>query len=151
MSWIFKEDSGLSLTDGSLHLSWGSKRDKLRSELGFKESDNLGRYASEDNYEKINGSSDWLRLSFNETNDLKEIEVLSGCIIIGDVEVQVGGILSKTIEELKERYSCDFEEGDYGFTEFSKNFDLGDSLKSGGDNNKIAWFYTAEDLSHLKE
>ena len=108
----------------------------------------MGRFDSEDSYENLNGSGDWIRLSFDKGQQLREIEILSGAIYLADKEITIDGHLIKTIKEL-EKLGIKFIENDYGFVSPEFKFDLGDSEKTGGDDNKIGWFYSTTDIDHL--
>lgn len=150
MSWIYTVDKGIKDSKSGQSIDFDSTRDKLRQLLNFDPSINNGRFESEDSYENINGSGDWIRLSFDKEERLKEIEILSGTIYLDNKEIAIEGNLTKTIKEL-EKLGTKFIEHDYGFVSREFKIDLGDSEKSGGDDNKISWFYTSTDINHLLE
>lgn len=150
MSWIYTVDKGIKDSNSGQSIDFDFTRDNLRQLLNFDSSINNGRFESEDNYENINGSGDWIRLSFDKQQKLREIEILSGTIYIADKQIIIEGDLSNTIKEL-EKLGTKFIEHDYGFVSREFKFDLGDSEKSGGDDNKISWFYSSTDINHLLE
>ncbi len=150
MSWIYTVDKGIKDLSSGQSIDFDSTRDDLRQLLKFDSSINLGRFDSEDSYKNINGSGDWIRLSFDDGQRLREIEILSGTIFLDDKEIAIEGNLLKTIKEL-EKLGTKFIENDYGFASPEFKFDLGDSEKIGGDDNKISWFYSSTDITHLLE
>jgi hypothetical protein len=150
MSWNYTVDKGIKDLSTGQSIDFDSTRDDLRQIFRFDPSTNIGRFESEDSYENINGSGDWIRLSFDKEQKLREIEILSGTIYLDDKEIAIDGDLIKTIKEL-EKLGTKFIENDYGFVSPEFKFDLGDSEKSGGDDNKISWFYSSTDIDHLLE
>jgi hypothetical protein len=148
MSWIYTVDKGIKDSSSGQSIDFDSGRDDLRHLLNFDPLKNTGRFDSEDSYENINGTEDWLRLSFDKEERLREIEILSGTIYLDDKEIRIEGDLIKTIKEL-EKLGTKFIENDYGFVSPEFKFDLGDSEKTGGDDNKISWFYSTTNIDHL--
>lgn len=150
MSWIYSVDKGLENSKHSLTIEFGNKRAALRRLLSYSESVNTGRGDTEDSYNNIGNSKDWLRLAFDDNDDLQEIEVLTGRVIFKDVEIKVDGDLRSTIENFLAK-GVKLQEHDYGFVSTEYKFDLGDGSKSGGEDDKISWFYASTDVRHILE
>ena len=149
MNWKYNKKIGIEYLPSNLELNFGEPRNVIRSLLNFDSSTNFGRSEPEDSFENVLGSSSWIRLTFDQENKLDEIEILAGKIEFQNKVIEIGGDLIKTIESLK-KIGCDWIESDYSYTDFSNLIDIGDSLKSGGSENEISWFYTSLDFSHLK-
>src|SRR5689334_17818814 len=148
MSWIYTVDKGIKHSFSGQSIDFETARGDLRKLLRFDPLSNNGRYDSEDSYENLGGTGDWIRLSFDEQQKLREIEILSGTIHLNDKEISLNGNLVNTLKEL-ETLGTKFIENDYGFVSREFKFDLGDSEKSGGASNEISWFYCSTDVSHL--
>jgi len=148
MSWIYTVDKGIRDSSSGQSIDFDSKRSDLRQILKFDHLRNAGRFENEDSYENINGNGDWLRLSFDKEERLREIEIISGTIYLEDKKIMIDGDLTRTIEEL-EKLGTEFVEHDYGYVSREFKFDLGDSEKAGGEINKICWFYSSTDISHI--
>ncbi|MBN8653427.1 MAG: hypothetical protein J0L67_18510 [Cytophagales bacterium] len=150
MSWTYKVDKGVTDLSSGQRINFDAFRDDIRKKFKYDPIKNIGRFENEDSYENINSSGDWIRLSFDKQQKLKEIEILSGTVYFDDKEIKIDGDLRQTIEELEKR-GTKFIQNDYGYVSREFKFDLGDSEKSGGENNKINWFYTSTDVDHLLE
>jgi hypothetical protein len=129
-------------------LAFGSDRQDLRTKLKYDLEKNKGRFDTEDSY----GNSlpdNWFRLHFDH-NKLSEIELLGGTVTVDSVPITIDADLKETLKRLTDKGFV-FEKGDYGYSDFSNLFDIGDSEENGGEPNQIIWFYTATSFDHLKE
>jgi hypothetical protein len=144
------QDIGIEIPEDKAKISYVMTRELIRNMLRFDPQFNSGRHEHEDSYENVLGSKSWIRLSFDSSNSLDEIEIITGNIIVNGVTVSIDGNLNETLSELQ-KIGCEFIERDYGWTDFSKKIDIGDSGKNGSDSNRISWFYRASNLDHLKE
>lgn len=144
------QDIGIEIPEDKAKISYVMTRELIRNMLRFDPQFNSGRHEHEDSYENVLGSKSWIRLSFDSSNSLDEIEIITGNIIVNGVTVSIDGDLNETLSELQ-KIGCEFIERDYGWTDFSKKIDIGDSGKNGSDSNRISWFYRASNLDHLKE
>ncbi len=144
------QDIGIEILEDKAKISYVMTRELIRNMLRFDPQFNSGRHEHEDSYENVLGSKSWIRLSFDSSNSLDEIEIITGNIIVNGVTVSIDGNLNETLSELQ-KIGCEFIERDYGWTDFSKKIDIGDSGKNGSDSNRISWFYRASNLDHLKE
>jgi len=150
MNWEYIKNIGVIFSKDLLIFKFGEKRSVFRANLKYKKQSNSGRSPNEDSYENVLGTKDFLRLSFNNKDELEEIEILRGQVLFDKVAISINGNLSETLAILEKSCSCKFHVGDISYTDFENKFDLGDSYKNGAEKNSIAWFYTAPDLSHLK-
>ncbi|MBX7094328.1 MAG: hypothetical protein K1X56_06365 [Flavobacteriales bacterium] len=150
MTWKFVEHTGIySVDNAQLELFFGTKRDVLRKLLHYDAAKNEGRFANEDSYEQLLGNEeDWIRLGFNDYNELESVEVLDGIVIIGKTEVEIFADMEETLAELDEQ-GFDFEETELGYTDFRSHIDLGDSALNGDEVSEVCWFYTAVNFDHL--
>jgi hypothetical protein len=150
MSWTYTVDKGIKNQNTDFEIDFNSNRTELREKLTFEKVKNKGRFDREDSYEGILGTDDFIRLSFDDSDKLQEIEMLSGTVYVNEIRITIGGRLKQTKEKL-ENTGLTFIDSDYGFTNKNFKFDLGDGEKSGGNNDEISWFYASTDISHLLE
>ncbi len=144
----YNKNQGVLISNSDLNLIFGTDRKLFRDYFHYEQSKNRGRNDNEDSYPSILKDT-WFRLSFVD-NILDEIEILNGSVYVDNCEIKIGGTLDKTITNLCDK-GFSFIKGERSYTDFNNLFDIGDSEENGGETNKIAWFYTAKNIDHLKE
>jgi hypothetical protein len=144
MTWIYTADKGIQNLETGIQINFGTDRNELRRLLAYNEQKNHGRFESEDSYEDVFYSKDWIRISFDGNQRLHEIEIIIGTVDIHGVDTTVNQNLSTTLEKLRSR-GLRLEKDDYGYLCFDYKFHIGDSGDSGGVDDQIGWVYLTRD------
>ncbi len=143
MAWRYIIDEGIAHTLSGLSIAYQTNRLELRKLLRYSKVDK-GRFDNEDSYKDIRGS-DWIRVGFDDKNELSEIEVLSGTLIVEGIAISTGSNLQAALAALRTK-GWTFTEGDYSFTCRQLKIDIYDSEKFGGVDNQVHGVYTALDF-----
>lgn len=146
--WEFIPHKGIKCQ--SVELFFNKDRSLIRELLGNEEKFNFSRNGFEDSYQDFQNTETWIRLMYNESNELKEIEFLQGKLRVKDISIIGDG---KDVIQLKgELEEMDFnlirKEHEYWMDE-KNNFTFSSSEDTGGDSTECVYFYTADDMKHL--
>lgn len=146
--WEFIPRKGIKCQ--SVELFFDTNRAFNRNLLGNEEQFNLSRSTLEDSYKDFQNTNTWFRLSYNDANQLKEIEFLNGFLRLKDVRIMGDGKddiqLQKRLLEIN--YKLSRKDNEYWIDKQNK-FLFSSDNDMGGDSDKCAYFYTADCIEHL--
>lgn len=146
--WEFVPLKGIKCQ--SVDLFFNTDRSLIRDLLGNEEEFNFARSQSEDSYQGFQNTDTWLRLMYNESNQLNEIEFLQGSLRINEISI-IGN--EKNVFQLKEQlekmgFNLIHRDDEY-WIDVENKFTFSSSEDMGGDTNDVVYFYTADNIEHL--
>lgn len=143
----------IGLKIGEVEIKWGTPRFEVRLMLGlvFEEDNDEAILLRRDIYMSVNGSRDSFFIGYDKYNLLSEFEVhyADSISIDGLCDIRFDESIVLTLDRLK-RISpicIELEEGSYLFKDLYCCVADADSM--GGEGDKLRYFYTANDISHL--
>lgn len=147
--WEFIPKKGIRCE--SVELFFEKERDSIRKLLGNEEEFNFSRSSREDSYENYQNTNTWIRLTYTETDKLNEIEFLEGRLKLNKIEII--GYDKDSNDLVNDLINIDFKikrSEDFWVCE-EKKFTFSNSEDMGGDSNECVYFYTANNIEHLKD
>jgi len=146
--WEFVPLKGIKCQ--SVELFFDTDRSIIRDLLGNEEDFNFARSENEDSYQEFQNTETWIRLMYNESNRLNEIEFLQGSLRINEIDI-IGR--DQNVFQLKEQleevgFNIVRKDEEY-WMDIEKKITFSSSEDMGGDGNESVYFYTADDIEHL--
>lgn len=145
--WEFIPMKGIKCQ--TTEIFFGTDRTINRSLLGNEQEFNFARTLNEDSYQEFQNTETWIRLTYDETDRLDEIEFLQGSLRINQIKLlgtrQASNELAEKLAEMK--FELERQE-DYWISKESK-FTFSSSEDMGGDTQQCVYFYTANEIGHL--
>ena len=133
----------------TVELFFGSNRKSNRELLGNEEEFNYSRTTSEDSYEEFQNTDTWIRLSYDEYDELNEIEFLQGSLRIGELKlIGTKEDVKRILQNLNKINFKLVRKEEYWINTENK-FTISSSKDMGGDSNEIVYFYTTKEIDHL--
>lgn len=152
MYWHCTPGKGIVSKEEGIELLFGAPRADIRAKLGYDPAANAGRSPQEDHYGKsLENPAHWIRLGFTPEDKLQEVEILSGTVDVDGVVFEAfNGDLPPVLEALKAKGYA-FTRTDYGFTDFERLIDIGESGSNGAEHpDRTSWVYISRSFEHLK-
>ncbi len=146
--WEFVPFKGIKCQ--SVELFFNTERSLIRDLLGNEEEFNFTRAENEDSYHDFQNTDTWIRLIYDESNLLNEIEFLGGTLRVGEIVIfgnhQDVFQLKEQLEDME--YNVVRKDEEY-WMDANKKITFSSSADMGGEGDEVVYFYTANDMGHL--
>ena len=146
--WEFVPLKGIKCQ--SVELFFDTDRSVIRDLLGNEEEFNFARSENEDSYQEFQNTDTWIRLMYNKSNRLNEIEFLQGSLRINEIDI-IGNdqnVFRLKVQLEKVGFNIVRQDEEY-WMDIEKKITFSSSEDMGGDGNESVYFYTAVDIEHL--
>lgn len=146
--WEFVPNKGIKCQ--SVALFFKSKRSEICSLMGNEQEFNFALLENEDSYKEFQNSDTWIKLFYDKSDELKEIEFLQGKLRIKDISMIGEG--KNVFQLMRELEGLGFnlirKENNY-WLDAKNKFTISSSEDMGGDSTECVYLYNAYDINHL--